>query len=106
MSAISRDLSPPYKWTTRNGSLNGRPRRNNSFIKLKIVVFSPIPSANVMTAIDVNPGDLRSWRSAKFRSFISLGAQCLNRFDKRGATRRNQTCQQRDDSQNDRGRAQ
>jgi hypothetical protein len=38
------------------------------------VVFSPIPSANVMTAIDVNAGDLRSWRKANFKSFISLGA--------------------------------
>src|SRR6266481_10183036 len=94
MSARSRDLSPPYKCTTRDGSLNGRPRRNNSFIKLKIVVFSPIPSANVTTAIDVNAGDLRSWRRANFRSFISRGAQCLNGINARGATRGEQTREQ------------
>src|SRR6184192_737111 len=99
MSARSRDLSPPYKCTTRDGSLNGKPRRNNSFIKLKIVVFSPIPSANVTTAMDVNAGDLRSWRKANFRSFISFGAQCLNGVDKCGAARRDQTRHQCGDGQ-------
>src|SRR5213078_1740541 len=99
MSARSRDLSPPYKCTTRDGSLKGRRRRNKSFIKLKIVVFSPIPSANVTTAMDVNAGDLRSWRKANFRSFISFGAQCLNGVDKCGAARRDQTRHQCGDGQ-------
>src|SRR5438067_553251 len=30
-----------------------------------------MPSASVRTATNVNPGDLRSWRRANFRSFIS-----------------------------------
>src|SRR6266446_4290117 len=70
MSTRSRDLSPPYKWTTRDGSLNGRPRRNRSLIKLKIAVLSPIPSARVITAIEVNAGDCRSLRNAKRISFM------------------------------------
>src|SRR5947207_4112053 len=80
--------------TSRCGSLNGSPRRNRSLIKLKIAVFSPMPSASVRTAIKVNPGDLRSWRKANFRSFISLGAQCLNRIDKCGAAGRQQARKQ------------
>jgi hypothetical protein len=40
--------------------LEWQPAQKRSLIKLKIVVFSPIPSANVITAIAVNPGDLRS----------------------------------------------
>jgi hypothetical protein len=31
---------------------------------LKIVVLAPMPNANVSTATSVNPGLLRSWRSA------------------------------------------
>src|SRR6266480_3494923 len=98
MSTRSRDLSPPYKCTTRDGSLNGRPRRNRSLIKLKIVVFSPMPTASVKTATQVNAGDLRSWRSANFMSvmsFISFGSQRGNWVDVRGAARRYQTSQQR-----------
>ena len=41
---------------------------------LKIAVFAPMPSASVRTAMKVKPGDLRSWRKAKRKSFIiSLG---------------------------------
>src|SRR5206468_5873917 len=72
----------------RDGSLNGSRRRNRSLTKLKIVVFSPMPSASVKTAIAVNAGDLRSWRKANFKSFISLGTKCLNRVDTCGAARR------------------
>jgi hypothetical protein len=70
-------------WTTRDGSLNGSPRKKRSLIKLKIVVFNPIPSANVMIAIDVNAGDLRSWRKANFKSFILFGAKCNDRINTR-----------------------
>ena len=38
---------------------------------LKIAVFAPIPSASVRMAIRVKPGDFRSWRSAKRRSFMA-----------------------------------
>jgi hypothetical protein len=31
-----------------------------------------MPTASVSTARNVNPGDLRSWRNANLRSFISL----------------------------------
>src|SRR5436190_8071903 len=78
--------------TTRSGSEKGRPRRKRSWIKLKIAVFTPIPSASVSTARKVNPGDLRSWRRAKRRSFIgseiknwSFCAQGDDRIHTRGA---------------------
>src|SRR5438132_7392961 len=74
--------------TTRSGSEKGRPRRKRSWIKLKIAVFAPIPSARVRTVTKVNPGDLRSWRRAKRRSFMSFGAQCDNWIDARSAARR------------------
>src|SRR5205085_12639988 len=48
-----------------------------------------MPSASVMIAIAVNPGDLRSWRRANFRSFISFSAQSNNWIDARRAARRN-----------------
>src|SRR6184192_3521690 len=76
----------------RDGSLNGNPRKKRSLIKLKIAVLSPIPSASVKTATSVNPGDLQSWRKANFRSFISLGAEGLNRINTCGTSRREQTC--------------
>src|SRR6267378_4787100 len=69
----------------RDGSLNGSRRRKRSLIKLKIAVFSPIPSASVTTAIKVNPGDLRSWRRANLRSLILFCAQRDYRIDPRGA---------------------
>src|SRR6266481_7061842 len=69
----------------RDGSLKGSRRRKRSLIKLKIAVFSPIPSASVTTAINVNPGDLRSWRRANLRSLILLCAQRDYRIDAYGA---------------------
>src|SRR6266480_5910257 len=77
--------------TTRSGSENGRPRRKRSCIKLKMAVFIPMPSASVMTARVVNPGDLRSWRRAKLRSFISFSAQSLDWLYARGASSRKKT---------------
>src|SRR5438105_12781173 len=58
--------------TTRSGSENGNPRRKRSCIKLKMAVFMPMPSASVIMARQVNPGDLRSCRRAKRKSLISL----------------------------------
>src|SRR5215469_2466730 len=49
-----------------------------------------MPSAIVITAIKVNPGDLRSWRRANVKSFISLGAQSLDGINIRSASRRDQ----------------
>src|SRR5215469_3482387 len=78
-------------------SLNGSGRRKRSSIRLKMEVFRPIPSARVMTAITVNPGDLRSCRNAKRSSFIiavslkvfsSFCAQRYNRIDTRRAASR------------------
>src|SRR5437773_2982357 len=102
MSTRSRDLSPPYKCTTRDGSLNGRPRRNRSLIKLKIVVFSPMPTANVKTATQVNAGDLRSWRSANFISLILFGSQGGNWIDVCGAACRNETGRRSDEREQSR----
>src|SRR6266487_1950428 len=39
---------------------------------VKMAALAPMPSASVMTATDVNPSDLRSWRRANLRSFIPL----------------------------------
>src|SRR5881397_2605858 len=102
MSTRSRDLSPPYKFTTRDGSLNGRPRRNRSLIKLKIAVFSPMPTANVKTATQVNAGDLRSWRSANFTSLILFGSQSGNCIDVCGAACRNETGRRSDEREQSR----
>ncbi len=35
----------------------------------KIAVVAPMPKASVNTAVRVKPGDLRSWRRAKRRSY-------------------------------------
>src|SRR5438477_5123844 len=70
---------------------NGRGLSKRALTTLKMAVLAPMPSARVITAIDVKAGDLRSWRKANLRSFISLGAQGLNRIDARGAARRNET---------------
>src|SRR6266550_9578721 len=85
--------------TTFSGSENGRPRRKRSCIKLKMAVFIPMPRASVITASDVNPGDLRSWRRANRRSFISLCAQSLNGIDKCGAPCRKKTGKECDGGQ-------
>src|SRR6266571_3499815 len=81
--------------TTRSGSENGKPRRKRSCIKLKMAVFMPMPSASVSTATIVNPGDLRSWRRAKRKSFMSLCAQSLNGIDMGGTARRKKTGKER-----------
>src|SRR6266566_7627071 len=64
-----------------------------------------MPSASTITAAIVNPGDLRSWRRANRRSFISFSAQSFDWIDERRAARRNQTSEQRRECQYDRGRA-
>src|SRR6516225_9156045 len=61
---------------------------------VKIAVVAPIPRAIVTTAIKVNPGDFRSWRSANLRSFMSFSAQRLNWINVCGAQGREQTCDQ------------
>src|SRR5438034_4206076 len=82
---------------TRFDCLNGRPRRKRSLIKLKIAVFSPMPSASVITAINVNAGDCRSLRNAKRKSLIINDASGLfvtkssDRIDARRAARGNET---------------
>ena len=43
-------------WSTRAGCWKGRPRRNRSLIRLKIAVFSPIPSASVSDGEQSEPG--------------------------------------------------
>src|ERR1700757_3793131 len=89
--------------TTRSASENRRPRRKRSCIKLKMAVFIPMPSASVKTAINVNPGDLRSWRRANLRSFISFGAQGLDWINMCRATCRDLTCGKSNQCQQDCG---
>ncbi len=50
--------------TMRFASGYGSGRNNTALITLKIAVFAPMPSARVSTAMNVKPGDLRSWRKA------------------------------------------
>ena len=95
-----RDLSPANMCTTRDGSLNGSPRKNKSLIKLKIVVFSPIPSANVITAMIVEPwcfseapeGEFEVGNHRGLSEFAlhqwSFGAKCNDRINPRSAARR------------------
>src|SRR5262249_15505421 len=72
-----------------------------------IAVVAPMPSAIVITATKVKPGDFRGWRSANVRSFMSFGAQCLDWINVCGTTGREQTCNQRNRcKQNGRARKQ
>src|SRR4029077_13776313 len=63
----------------------------------KIAAVAPIPSASVRTATRVNPGDLRSWRSANLRSLILFCAQRDYRIDACGAAGRYKTGKQSSD---------
>src|SRR4029077_3631875 len=63
----------------------GRGRSRTALTILKIAVLAPIPSASVRTATKVNPGDLRSWRRANFRSFMLFSAQCFDGINTRSA---------------------
>src|SRR5215813_1619937 len=77
--------------TTRSGSEKGRPRRKRSWIKLNMAVFIPMPMGSVMTASEVNPGDLRSCRRANFRSFMLFSPQCFDWINARGTARGKKT---------------
>src|SRR5947199_3401843 len=76
----------------------GSGRSRTAFTMLKIAVFAPIPSASVRTATRVNPGDLRTWRRANFRSFISFGAERYCRIDATRATCWDEAGNQRHDA--------
>src|SRR6185437_16000267 len=49
------------------GTFTGR--STSAFSTLNTTAFAPIPSASVIIAVRVNPGDLKSFRSVGFRSF-------------------------------------
>src|SRR4029077_15275800 len=70
---------------------------------LKSALFAPIPSASVTTAINVNPGDFRSWERANLISFISFGAQRLDWINVCRATCRDLTCGKSNQCQQDCG---
>src|SRR5215472_12887815 len=73
----------------------GKGSKSVASTTVKIAVVAPIPSAIVVTAVKVNPGDFQSWRRANLRSFMSFGAQCLNWINVRRTPGREQTCDQR-----------
>src|SRR5215469_6927751 len=73
----------------------GKGSKSVASTTVKVAVVPPIPSAIVITAVKVNPGDFQSWRRANLRSFMSLGAQCLNWINLCGTPGREQTCDQR-----------
>src|SRR6516225_660981 len=70
----------------------GKGSKSVASTTVKIAVVAPIPSAIVITAVKVNPGDFQSWRRANLRSFMSFGAQCLNWINVCGTPGREQTC--------------
>src|SRR4030095_7361863 len=70
--SIVCSLKRQKTWSARDGSLNGRPRRKRSLIKLKMAVLRPIPSARVIKARRVNPGALINCRKAKRTSVIII----------------------------------
>src|SRR4030095_5894875 len=114
MSTMLRDMSLTPVWTTRDGSWKGSPRRNKSFIKLKIAVLAPMASARVTTAMMVNPGVLASVRSAYLKSEIirlqrefdgcesSFGTKSNNRINARRAARGEPTRDHHRDAEHDR----
>src|SRR4029077_18849166 len=74
--------------TSRSACGKGNGRRSTPSTTEKIAVFAPIPSARVRTATTVKPGDLRSWRNASFKSFMSFGAQSVHWVDAGSSPRR------------------
>ena len=50
--------------TRRSGWGNGNGRSRTALMTLNIAVFAPMPSASVMMATRLKPGDLRSVRQA------------------------------------------
>src|SRR6185295_923981 len=56
--------------TSRDESRNGSGASNIARTTLKIAVLAPMPSASVMMATAVKPGDRRSPRHAKRTSFM------------------------------------
>src|SRR3954464_15613568 len=77
----------------RSASRYGKRSRKTALTTVKMALFTPIPSARVRTATNVKPGDFRSCRKAKRKSFMiwshvaspSFGAESDNRIDARGA---------------------
>ncbi len=49
--------------TSLAGFGNGKGRSNTPSTIEKMAVVAPMPNASVSTAVSVNPGDLRNWRS-------------------------------------------
>ena len=69
---LGKKLTSPALYSIRVsrsccGKGNGRSMIESTIEK--IAVLAPIPSASVITAVSVNPGDFLSCRNANFRSF-------------------------------------
>src|ERR1043165_9915015 len=76
----------------RLGFVNGSERSSTELITLNIAVFAPMPSASVMTATAVNPGDFASMREPKRTScnrvsIIRTSVQPWDRRSPRGGRR-------------------
>src|ERR1044071_7052351 len=82
----------------RLASRYGKRSRKTALTTVKMALLTPIPSASVRTATNVKPGDFKSCRKAKRRSFIvslhvtrhffSFGAKGYDGIDSRGAAGR------------------
>ena len=44
--------------------MTGSERSRMPWTSVKMAVLAPMPSASVITAVSVKPGDLRNWRNA------------------------------------------
>src|SRR5437879_1529960 len=74
--------------TSRSDCGNGSGRSRMESTTAKMARFAPRQIAIVASAVIVNAGDLRSWRRAKRRLFMSLVAQRDHWIDSHGAARR------------------
>jgi hypothetical protein len=53
-----------WKRTSSLGRSTGNMRKSTWSKSVKTAALAPMPSASVRITVNVNPGDLRNWRSA------------------------------------------
>ena len=58
--------------SAHSGTFTGR--STSAFSTLNTTAFAPIPSARVIIAVTVNPGDFHNFRNATLRSVIMMAA--------------------------------
>ena len=66
--------------TSRSVPPNGSGRISVASARAKIALLTPIPSASVSAAIEVNPGAEINWRTARRTSLRSSSSRSLSRI--------------------------